>query len=95
MLAGLHKSAILTFNKTGLLQSLEKSGHQLRGPEMIEYLEIPITGFGGCCARVTSGNAAAVPPSTDINSRLPISIAIWPLARRGQSALEHEKDSTA
>jgi hypothetical protein len=32
-------------------------------------LRNPITGIAGCCARAVSGNDAAAPPNTNINSR--------------------------
>src|SRR5437867_11284719 len=31
---------------------------------------LAVTGRGGCCARAASGQAAAAPPSSDMNSRL-------------------------
>jgi hypothetical protein len=33
-------------------------------------LSKPITGIAGCCARATSGHAAAAPPRRVMNSRL-------------------------
>ena len=34
------------------------------------------TGIAGCCARAASGHATVVPPSADMNCRLPMPIAI-------------------
>jgi hypothetical protein len=53
-----------------------RHGASASGERLLRY---PITGIGSCCARAASGQVVAAPPSTDMNCRLPMSIAIRPV----------------
>jgi hypothetical protein len=46
----------------------------------IRFQQFGEGGSAGCCARAASGHATAEPQSADMNCRLPISIAICPVA---------------
>src|SRR5262245_25688247 len=47
----------------------------------MHYEENPTTGIAACCARAASGQAAAAPPMSVMNS-----IAFWPPASQGRIA---------
>jgi hypothetical protein len=60
---------ILALDITGVFQALAKCAQRVLVAPGDLASSSPITGIAGCCALAASGHAAAVPPSSVMNSR--------------------------
>ena len=62
---------VVTFDVAGFVEALAKRRHKgaLASDLTLESRTNPTTGSAGCCARAASGQAAAIPPRSVMNSR--------------------------